>query len=731
MQIRFFIIFIIFNVTLSINSQNISIYEFNEFQLTLFHTKSTEQHSNELNHYFSEVLGNTIKVSSVEKNNQILLSINTKTLNEITFEIYSDSNNIRISGGSGKALQRGIAFFLETIGIIKITEKDWFLKKDKQLSFPSHFYKKSEPDFVYRYLYYPGNFNKDFRSWYQLDEIDQDFGIWGHSYHKLMPPSIYFKKQPELFALFEGERNSGSICYTNGRTQEIFKTELKKIIKKNPHAKFFSVSQNDDEIYCQCNRCEKLNKKHGEDRGSHYVFLNDLAKEFPNHNLISLAYLHTSQPPKDLHLVHNLYIIYCPINLNRGISFAEDPRSSDMRATLKNWTEATENLFFWDYTVQFTDYFSAFPNIHTFQKNYDYLKKEGIKGLFIQGSADIPSHFYELRQFLLVNLLQNTEINVDEKTLDFMEMFYGNAAKYVSEYLNLFTKNQIDSNSYLSIYDNPVKQIETFLSPEHMSDYNQIILGAEEIVRKDSKVYSRIRDLRLSLEYTYFQQSKFFGKDQHGMFIKKTNDDDYEIRQNLTKRVEDFTKHLNGKGVYEISEMGLSPDEYYQRWLEIINYANITSEAKKLKINLLTQPSEDFKGKGAYGLVDGVRAYKDYNINWVGWYGNDAEIEIELEGQQVNQIKINFLENQRHWIFPPVSINLFGIKDGQKVKMKTCHFPELIENENIKIISKTFNNLDTNNYSNLILVINNRNLPIWRKRKNKKAMFMLDEIEIY
>ena len=731
MQPRIFIISIIFSVTLSLNSQNISIYESNEFQLSLLHTESTEQVYNELNHYFSKVLGNTIEVSTLKKNNQIHLSINTKTLNDTTFEIHSDSENIRISGGSEKALQRGTAFFLETIGITKITEKDLFFTQDKKLSFPSHFHKKSEPDFTYRYLYYPGNFNKKFRNWHQLDKKDQDFGIWGHSFHKLMPPGDYFEKQPELFALYNGKRNSSSVCYTNMRTQEIFKIELKKIIKQNPRAKFLSVSQNDDNIYCQCNECEKLNQKHGEERGAHYVFLNKLAKQLPQHNLISLAYLHTSKPPKDLHLAQNLYIMYCPIGLNRGISFAEDTRSSDMRTTLKSWMNITENLLFWDYTVQFTNYFSAFPNIHTFQKNYDYLKKAGVKGVFVQGSADIPSHFYELRQFLLVNLLRDTEINLEEKINDFMKMYYGNAAKHVLEYFNLLTKNQIDSNSYLSIYDNPIKQIETFLSPENMSDYNQIILRAEAAVRKGTEMYSRISDLRSSLEYTYFEQSKYFGKDQHGMFVRKSPDKEYEIRPNLTKRVEDFTNHLNEKGVYEISEMGLSPDEYLQRWKEIVNYANISPEAKKLRIKLLTQPSEAFKGKGAYGLVDGVRAYKDYNINWLGWYGNDAKIQIELEGQEVNYMRLNFLENQRHWIFPPLNIILFGIKDGQKIKMKTFHFPELSKNENVKIIHKTIDMPNINNFNSLILVIENRNLPLWRKRKNKKAMFMLDEIEIY
>lgn len=721
-----------FTLSLTLPAQNISIFDSEGFQISLFSTESAKGVSEDFKNYFSEVLGQTINVTTVEKNNQILLSINTKTLNEITFEISSDSENIRITGGSEKALQRGIAFFLETIGIVKITDKDWFLESDQNLNFPSHFYKKSEPDFVYRYLYYPGNFDEKVRNWYQLDQIDKDFGIWGHSFYKLMPPRDYFETQPELFALYEGERNPSSICYTNPETKTIFKNELTKIIENHPNAEFFSVSQNDDTVYCQCDDCEELNQKYGEERGAHYVFLNELAKEFPEQKLMSLAYLHTSKPPKNVHFVQNLHIMYCPISLNRGKSFADDPRSENMRSSLEDWKNETENIYFWDYTIQFTSYFSAFSNIHTFQKNYKYLNSVGVKGVFSQGSADIPSHFYELRQYLLANLMLDSKMNLDKEIQNFMQMYYGEAAEQVLTYFNLLTKNQVNSNSYLDIYDNSVKQIETFLSPEQMSEYNQIISKAETAVSDNSKYANRVKDLRMSLEYTYFQQSKFFGKDQHGMFVKKSSGEGFEVRPNLTNRVADFTNYLKDKDVYEIAEMGLSPEEYFQRWTEIVDYSNLNSEVKISEVKLLTQPSEVFKSKGAYSLKDGVRAYKDFNINWLGWYGNDAEIEFDIENQTAKNIRLNFLEDQRHWIFTPEKITLFGIKNGEKNKIESQKFSPLTENFKVEIHSKTLKHLNIRNYSKFILEIKNRdNLPSWRKRKHKQPMFMIDEIEIY
>jgi hypothetical protein len=35
----------------------------------------------------------------------------------------------------------------------------------------------------------------------------------------------------------------------------------------------------------------------------------------------------------------------------------------------------------------------------------------------------------------------------------------------------------------------------------------------------DDTIERRIRKLRLALEYVFFEQSKFYGKDKHGMFV--------------------------------------------------------------------------------------------------------------------------------------------------------------------------------------------------------------------
>jgi hypothetical protein len=55
-----------------------------------------------------------------------------------------------------------------------------------------------------------------------------------------------------------------------------------------------------------------------------------------------------------------------------------------------------------------------------------------------------------------------------------------------------------------------------------------------------------------------------------------------------------------------------------------------------------------------------LKGTKKFNINWIGWYGTNPEIELITKKLAFNQIKINFLDDQRHWIFIPAKITVYG-----------------------------------------------------------------------
>ena len=660
----------------------------------------------------------------------IILEISDQEkLKENEFVIKSDSKSIYLIAQNPKYLRYAVYTLLEIWEFRKFTATETYIPKVEQLTFLKNSKKIYQPAFDYRALFYPDSYDEDFRDWHKLDWQVDDFGIWGHSFSILVPAKEYFKTNPKLFALYEGKRNGESLCMSNDTVVDLVEKKMTKIIADTPDAQFYSVSQNDDVVYCECSECKKLNEKYGGSQGSFYYFLNKIAKHFPKTKITTLAYLHTLKPPVNLKIEPNIYTIFCPIELNRGKAITTQNSASFVKM-LKNWSVTSPHLFLWDYTVQFSNYMSPFPNFEPFQSNYQLFKKNKVKGVFVQGYADVPGDFSELRQYLLAKLLWDTDIDIKAVTADFLRGFYGKAAPFIGNYLALLTENQSKSNTYLDIYSGPVQSRNTFLTPEAMDQYDKLLEKASVAVEEDKTINLRIQRLRLGLEFVYFEQSKFYGKNQHGMFI--VNDKgNKEVKKGLTERVLKFTKSCNEFGIYELSEDGLSPDNYYKEWLEICKNTT-THLGEDLKVSFLTPPSDDFKGKGSVGLVDGNKGYKDFNINWIGWYGTEPSLEIETKKLDFNTLKLNFLDDQRHWIFTPKKIIIYGY-ENQKwtlLEEKTCD--NLTENDQITTKSWEIINRKFSSFIKIkILIKPQTELPSWRKRKNKKPMLMMDEIELY
>ena len=681
-----------------------------------------------LKSYLDKIINAPIEIlqKDEKRNASIYLEIDPELETKNGFLIESNEQNIYIIAPNEKLLRYGVYTLLEYWGFRKFTATVEYAPEIALLSFPKKSRQVHLPSFEYRALFYPDAFDEDFRDWHKLDWHINDFGIWGHSFDRLLPPKNYFATHPDFFALYEGKRRAESLCMTNDTVIDLVSKNINSIIKKAPDAQFYSISQNDDVIYCECNECKKINVAFGGPQASLYYFLNKIAQKFPETKFTTLAYLHTYNPPVGFKIEPNIYTIFSPIALNRGTVLKDNNTFTN---TLEDWSKANPNLYLWDYTVQFSNYLSPFPNTHTFSENYKLFKEKNVKGLFVQGYADVPGDLSELRQYLLAKLLWDPGIDIEEVTNDFLRGFYGKAAPSIKKYINLLAENQQKFNQFLDIYSGPVQSRNTFLTPEAMDQYDQLIAEAENAVKDNPQLRLRVSKLRLALEYVYFEQSKFYGKDTHGMFVvnKKRQK---EIRKGLTERVERFVQQCNGFGIYELGEEGISPDKYLENWIEIAKNTS-THLGENLEVNLLTEPAEEFKGKGSYGLVDGNRGHKDFNINWMGWYGNDPEIEITTNHLDFNTIRISFLEDQRHWVFLPQKITLLGRSEDQWEIVEERYLSEIKERYNNNIISFSFLNKSFSKFTHVKLLIQNQaELPSWRKRKFKKSMVMIDEIEL-
>ncbi|MEL1255456.1 DUF4838 domain-containing protein [Flavobacterium sp. DGU38] len=696
--------------------------------------EDTKKASVLLKTYLDQAFDNPFLIQNNNSENtessKIILEVTNENISKKdSFIIKSDEKNIYLVGSNEKTLRYAIYTLLETWGFRKYTAKDHFIPKLKEITFPKNFNKTYTPSFEYRALFYPDCYDENFRDWHKLDWHIDDFGIWGHSFYKLLSAKEYFKKNPTFFALYEGKRNSESLCMTNDNVVKIVLRKMSDIISQNPNARFFSISQNDDVVYCECDKCNALNEKHGGPQGSLYYFLNKIAVQFPKTKITTLAYLHTYKAPKNIKIKPNIYTIFCPIEMNRGKAIEEIPDNNSFVDILNTWNTATEHLYLWDYTVEFTNYLSPFPNFDTFSKNYKLYEHNKVKGLFVQGYGDIAGDLYELRQYLLAKIIWDTNADIETVTNDFLKGFYGNASPFVKQYIDLLIQNQKKSDRYLNIYTSPIESRNTFLSPEAMDQYDKLISQAEMVSKNDPVIAKRVLKLRVALEYVYFEQAKFYGKEPHGMFQK--NGDSFSVKDHLEKRVQNFVQNCKEFGIYELSEDGLSPEEYGTQWNYIAQHNVVDHVGESLKYEFKTKPEPEFNLKKEKGLQDGIKGYKDFNLNWTGWYGQNAEIIISGNNTDFISLEFQCLEDQRHWIFLPSKIIIKGFKNQKWKTLNEEKEPYLTENYSLNIKKYSFKNISFGNFDKIKIILTpQQKLPAWRERKNKMPMLMIDEIVV-
>ena len=82
--------------------------------------------------------------------------------------------------------------------------------------------------------------------------------------------------------------------------------------------------------------------------------------------------------------------------------------------------------------------------------------------------------------------------------------------------------------------------------------------------------------------------------------------------------------------------------------------------------------SPEYSGGGDNALVDGTLGSTDYKDGrWQGFYGIDADIEIDLgKWSKINTIDIGFLANAHDWILRPDTVEIYGSYNGKNYTLR-------------------------------------------------------------
>ncbi|MDD3470525.1 MAG: DUF4838 domain-containing protein [Thermoguttaceae bacterium] len=325
------------------------------------------------------------------------------------------------------------------------------------------------PKLIYRESFYRDAFGGEFAARSKCngfhDRVTPAFGdhhqfiYFVHSFYPLIPPEKYFGEHPEWFSEIDGKRTheNAQLCLTNEEMRkELTKNALAEL-RKNPGAKFISISQNDCHNCCTCPKCKAIDDAEGSHAGTLIQFVNqvaeDIEKEFPDVFVETLAYQYTRKPPKTIKPRDNVVVRLCTIECSFVQPLGEGEQNISLKEDMEGWSRIAKNLFVWDYVTNFTHYLLPHPNMRVLAPNIRFFVKNHTIGLFEQGDCFTSiGDFVTARNWVISKLMWNPDADEEALWNEFFTGYYGPAAPKLREYLNTIHDEATASGVYLRCY---------------------------------------------------------------------------------------------------------------------------------------------------------------------------------------------------------------------------------------------------------------------------------------
>lgn len=588
----------------------------------------------------------------------IQISRNDQIKNGDGFVLSTKGSRLFIEGGNRKGCTYGVSELLRNYFNIQYYSPQFIVApKSKNLSLPAINIIGDSPN-QYRNVH--GTFVKDqnYKDFQRLHEISDMFatGYFVHTFHKLLPWQEYFHLHPEYYAYMNGKRIIDQLCLTN---EEVFRLVIEKLEKEmglQPEKQVWSVSQDDNFSYCQCENCMKIIDEEGGAAGPLLRFVNRVADHFPHKIISTLAYQYSRQAPRKTIPAKNVQIMLCTIELNRGLPIAADTRSASFVNDLRDWGKISNHVFLWDYTVNFAHHISPFPNLHTLQPNIQFFAENAVVEHFQQSNTAVGHEFSEFKSWLLAHLLWNPNANVDALTIEFTDGYYGAAGKWIRKYINHLQQEILKSNDFLDIYGPPSNYQYSFLTSDNIAQYNHYFDMAERAVADKDNFLLHVRTARMALQYAIMEIGKADMFGPRGWYIQEEND--FILRPEMLAGLEMFYQTGLQSNVDLINESGLRLEQYYHATKRFIDVQVAGNHAFKKTISADPSPSDKYSGGDLTLLTNGVRGANDFKVHWLGWEARDFTLVLDIgELVQASVIEISTLYDPKSWIMHPASVH--------------------------------------------------------------------------
>ncbi len=390
---------------------------------------------------------------------------------------------INIVGGNGRGVFYGVVRFLEEYAGTRFFTYELETHTSDPITVPESILIEYQPVFEYRYT-----------SWYAMSRdplfcvksgmngnhggITEEMG--GHLSYAAGLGVHTFGVLSETTYPYPGY--APNPCLTDPTVLATVIKNVRAALEKDPTVNIISVSQNDKEEYCHCESCAAIDEEEGSPAGTLLRFVNavakDIAEDYPNVTVDTLAYKYTRKPPKITKPAPNVCVRLCSIecHFSHPLTTISCDKCSAFRNDLVGWGEICNNLYIWDYTTNFHYYLYTFANLHVLRSNMKFFANNNVKGVFEQGNGQsLSGEFGELRAYLLAKLMMDPYMSEEEYYThmdEFLAAYYGEGWSYIRRYINTFTQFAKLSGKDIGIYSHPFLLVSQGTFAAYEGDFN-------------------------------------------------------------------------------------------------------------------------------------------------------------------------------------------------------------------------------------------------------------------
>jgi hypothetical protein len=583
--------------------------------------------------------------------NYIILRVNP-TQKE-NYCLYKKDKNIYIIGKTAQNLGYGINVFFQKYTDLNFKEK----LSDRidpliinSLEIPFTFSHCSSPDFQYREPYFSSNFNPNFRAWNKTNYLELEWGIWGHNISKILKK---YNLPQSAYAEVENIRNKNQYCFTSDSLFKYVNEKVKTIYDSDHALKKFMILPNDNTLVCTCTTCKASGNTTTDAAPAVFSFLNKLAKNHKNSSFFTTAYVTVQAIPK-FKAEKNVGLFYSTIDIQKNVPLEDTKYFKNFEYDIKRWKKYVDNVYIWDYTVNFDNYFDIYPSLKVTQKNLKLYKKLGINGVFLHGSEYQYSTFQELKATIFAKLLWDTDINVDDEIKTYFYVkFPKKLAEILTNYYILIDNYFLSNNKELGIYSGIDESVKKYLDlKEFFSFYDKF-----DALKEKNKYDKDFLKIATALTFLKLEIMRDYGLGDYG-FATISKDEEINVKNEISVLLDKLTTLSTSANLDSYNEVKYPIDNYIKRWRQTIyKYHNKKHYFYKKPFKVLSKLDESYKNYSV--LNDAAFGLNGYNTNWLICSIDDLTLKIEKKHiKKSKKITFTFLQDVKHDIYYPNVIEI-------------------------------------------------------------------------